>query len=50
MFGNPAHAFWHAESREHRAAALAMKIANEIEAYGDAYSVQLNPDGSIENK
>ena len=50
VFGNPDHAFWHAESHEHRAAALAMKIANEIEVYGDAYSVQLNPDGSIEDK
>jgi hypothetical protein len=49
VLGDPSHAYWNAQSTEHKAAVLGMKIATEMMQTGNSY-VQLNEDGSIQEE
>jgi hypothetical protein len=48
VLGDMNHPYWNASSTEHKSAVLGMKIAQEMLQNGGDSSVQINPDGSIE--
>jgi hypothetical protein len=47
VLGDKDHPYWNANSTEHKAAVLGMKVAIETMQQGDS-TVQINPDGTIE--
>ena len=46
VLGDPSHPYWNASSTEHKAAVLAMKVANEILQTGET-TVRVDDDGAV---